>query len=575
MFVSDLIVDVWTAQGIEYVAANPGSTLRGLHESLANHAPNSGGPRVITAPSENIAVGLAHGYAKATGKPMAVMMHDVVGLLRGALNLYWAYLDRVPMVVVGGTGPVEVANRRDYIDWIHTANVQGTAVRDFVKWDDQPADVAGLVASLARAFEISIARPQGPTYLTVDVALQLDTTPDDFAGEQGAPRPTTPAMVDESALRDVAQLLSSADFPIFIAGYTGGDPGTVADLGALANVLGAGVWDTGVRFNLANGHPMNVTGSDAIREADVVVLLDVKDLGDTVFWDFQSQQGLPVRPGARIIDIGQHEAPISSWAQDYGPFIAAERRLSGDARSAVTQLGHLARALIDQQPELRDRVAQRTHRIRSHRARARESWAAAASDSVTSAAAMNISDLATVVWDAVRDHDWVLSAGTAKDWALRLWDVDEHHRHPGKALATATQSTIALGVALAHRGKGRVVVDLQPDGDLLYDPASLWVATNLELPLLVVMVNNRAYWTDWLHQIDVSQQRGRPVATSSVGMALDAPEVDFAGLARAFGWHAEGPISDARSLRPAVVEAAKHVATTGRPALVDALCNRI
>jgi benzoylformate decarboxylase/acetolactate synthase-1/2/3 large subunit len=180
--------------------------------------------------------------------------------------------------------------------------------------------------------------------------------------------------------------------------------------------------------------------------------------------------------------------------------------------------------------------------------------------------------LAAEVWEVVKDTDWVLTAGTASEWAKRTWDFDQPHRHPGRQLGTATQIGISLGVALAHKGTGRLVVDLQPDGDLMFDAGALWVASYYEIPLLVVMFNNRAYYNDWEHQERLARQRGTPVERAHIGMEIDNPAPDFAALARSFGWEAEGPITDPADVRAAVQRAADHVQATGRPALVDVVC---
>ena len=121
-----------------------------------------------------------------------------------------------------------------------------------------------------------------------------------------------------------------------------------------------------------------------------------------------------------------------------------------------------------------------------------------------------------------------MTAGTASEWAKRVWDFDKHYRTPGKQLGTATQIGISLGVALAHKGTGRLIVDLQPDGDLMFDAGALWVASYYELPLLVVMFNNRAYYNDWEHQERLARQRGTPLERAHIGMEIDNPAPDFA-----------------------------------------------
>ena len=172
----------------------------------------------------------------------------------------------------------------------------------------------------------------------------------------------------------------------------------------------------------------------------------------------------------------------------------------------------------------------------------------------------------------MREHDWVLTAGTASEWALRLWDFDRPYRHPGRSLGTATQIGISLGVALANRDSDRLVVDLQPDGDLMFDLGALWIAAYHRLPLLVVMFNNRAYYNDWEHQERIARRRGTPVERAYIGMEIDKPAPDFAAVARALGWHGDGPIDDPDAVQSAVHRAAEVVATERRPALVDVVC---
>lgn len=574
-FVSDQVVDLLVQQGIKYVSFNPGSTCRGLHESLVNYGAERGSaPELLVCPNENLAIGVAHGYAKASGEPMAVMLHDVVGLLRGAMNVYWAYLDRVPMLLLGGTGPVRVADRRDYIDWIHTANVQGSAVREYTKWDDQPCDPAGLFDSLSRAYRMMSTQPQGPVYLAVDVGLQFAEA-DQLDRTSLDPRrltKSTPWTAGSEALNEVAGMLMSARRPVLIAGFVGRDPRAFDGLVQLAELTGAGVWDTNIRLSFPNRHPLNVTGSDALEGADLVVLLDVRDLGDTAFWNFQARHPIELPSTARVVDVGFHDVGTSSWSQDFGPVIPSDLRVSADACDLVLSLIPIYQQLIRHE-NCADLSERRARVMREYHHTTWESFEAARKGS-TQDESLGLDSLATVVWDQIRDEDWVLTAGTAKDWALRTWDFDKPYRHPGKALATATQIGLALGVALAHKGTGRLVIDLQPDGDLLFDPAALWVASYHQIPLLVIVINNRAYWTDWIHQKDIARGRGRDTSTAYVGMELDRPAPDYAGLARSLGWHAEGPVGSMEHMRRAIEKASAVVLKSGAPALVDVVCRR-
>jgi acetolactate synthase-1/2/3 large subunit len=176
--------------------------------------------------------------------------------------------------------------------------------------------------------------------------------------------------------------------------------------------------------------------------------------------------------------------------------------------------------------------------------------------------------LANELWDAIKDEDWVLTACNLQEWVYKLWDFDKSYRHPGQALGTGTQIGVSLGVALAHRGTNRLVVDIQPDGDLMFDAGALWSAAKNDIPLLVVMYNNRAYYNDWEHQIRVAHHRGTPVERAYIAQDISGPEPDFATMAKSMGWYAEGPIEKPADIAPALRRAIAQV-KAGKPALVD------
>jgi acetolactate synthase-1/2/3 large subunit len=174
------------------------------------------------------------------------------------------------------------------------------------------------------------------------------------------------------------------------------------------------------------------------------------------------------------------------------------------------------------------------------------------------------------VWDVIKDEDWVLTANELKHQVRKLWDFDKAYRHPGVELGTSTQIGISLGVALAHRDKKRIVVNIQPDGDLMFDAGALWIAAKYEIPMLVVMHNNRAYYNDWAHQLRMAQLRGTDEAKAHIGMDLYGPEPDFGALARSMGCYGEGPIDNPKDIKPALQRALAEV-KKGRLALVDTI----
>ncbi len=569
---SDVIVKTLADQGVRFVALNPGASFRGLHDSLVNR---SDAPEIILCPHEKIAVNIAHGFAKATGEPMAAVLHDTVGLLHGTLGVFYAYLDRVPVLLFGGAGPMDTTRRRPQIDWIHTANVQGNAIRDYTKWDDQPVSIGAFPEAMARARKVALAEPAGPVYVAFDAALQEDPVVGPIPSfEKDRVGPATRIGPDPAALESVAQALVASRRPIFVVSYAGRDPEAFSQIPELAELVGAGVMDTGIRLNMPNRHPLNITGTNAIEDADLALFLDVKDMTkptaalDSVTRTTRSR----IPEDALIIDIGFNELHISSWVQHYGNLREVDIQVTADTVVALPLLLARCRELISQ--ESSNRATERRARLDSlaavhdHR---QQAWAEEA-QRVADESPVATSRLATEIWEVIRDTDWVLTAGTANDWALRLWDFDRPYRHPGRSLGTATQIGMSLGVALAHRGKGRLIVDIQPDGDLLFDPAALWVASTYRIPMLVVMYNNRAYYNDWEHQIRMAKSRGTPLERAHIGVGISEPYPDFAGIARSFGWHAEGPIDDPNAIRAAIQRAANVVLEQGVPALVDVVC---
>jgi acetolactate synthase-1/2/3 large subunit len=571
---SDVIADLLHRYQLPYAALNPGASYRGLHDSIVNYGGNV--PEMMLCQHEETAVQVAHGYAKASGKPMVAILHNLVGLLHANMAVYYAYIDRAPVFIIGATGPMDESRRRPRIDWTHTASVQGQAVRDYTKWDYQPASVEGIPESFARAYGVMMTQPQGPIYMCYDAWLQEQPL------ESEPPLPPLSSMAvpsrlapDPDTLARAADLLVRAERPVILAEFVGRDPRAFDALVELAETLGAPVWDVNSRLNFPGRHPLNLSMvKEVFEDADLILCLDVRD------WEKPTTQLVSttrritslVPPDCVWVDIGFGDLELSSWAMDYQRLLHAQLRVLADTSVAIPVLTHLCRRHIDTDSGLAKRIGERYRRSAERHELARARWAQQARED-WDASPMTLPRLATEVWDAIRHEDWVLSAGTLEDWTRKLWDFDQPYRHPGKSLGTATQFGISLGVALAHRDAGRLVVDMQPDGDLMFDAGALWVAAKHRIPMLAVMYNNRAYYNDWEHQLRMARQRGTPPERAHIGMDLDDPAPDFAALARSMGWYAEGPISRPDEVGPALRRAIERV-KSGQPALLDTLTQK-
>jgi len=571
---SDVIVDLLHAYELPHAALNPGASYRGLHDSIVNYGRNR--PTMMLCQHEETAVQIAHGYAKASGEPMVAILHNLVGLLHANMAIYYAYIDRAPIFIIGATGPMDETKRRPRIDWIHTAQGQGEAVRNYTKWDYQPHTIDGVPEAFARAYAVMMTEPRGPIYMCYDAWLQEQKLDHEvpLAPRHAAKVPSRLAP-DRAELERAADLIAHARKPVIIAEYVGREAEGFHTLVELAETGGLPVYDVDSRLNFPTRHPLNMSmEKDVFRDADLILCLDVRDWErpTTQLESATRKRSSIVPSGAKWIDIGFGDLELSSWALDYQRLHHAEVRILADTSVAVPALTALLKAKLKGDAKLQSRVRARTAEIAKRSAAKRARWAKESRED-WDASPITLPRLASEVWSAIRNEDWVLTAGTLEEWTRMLWDFDKAYRHPGRSLGTATQFGISLGVALAHRDKKRLVVDLQPDGDLMFDAGAMWVAAKHKIPLLVVMYNNRAYYNDWEHQIRMAKLRGTPVERAHIGMDMDAPAPDFAAMARAMGWYAEGPIDDPSKVAAALRRAIAKV-KAGTPALLDTLTQK-
>jgi acetolactate synthase-1/2/3 large subunit len=252
---------------------------------------------------------------------------------------------------------------------------------------------------------------------------------------------------------------------------------------------------------------------------------------------------------------------------DYCRMQPCSVRALGDTALGVPALIETLEKRIGGDSKLQKKIADRKFEIGK---RHDETWAKWQDDSRKDwdSKPMTTGRLAHEVWDVIKNEDWVLTANTLKHGVRKVWDFDKAYRHPGIELGTSTQIGMSIGVALAHKKHGRLVVDLNPDGDLMFDAGALWMLAKYEIPMLIVMYNNRAYYNDWEHQIRMARLRGTDIEKAHIGMDLFGPEPDFGMLARSMGVWGEGPIEDPKDVRGALERALK-VVKSGKPALID------
>ncbi len=573
---SDVVVDLMKAHDIEYAAFNPGATFRGIHDSIVNYGGNYM-PEVIFCHHEEISVAVAHGYAKAKNKPMIAIAHNMVGLQHASMAIFNAYIDRVPIMVLGGTGPMNSKRRRPRIDWIHTALVQGNQVRDYVKWDDQPYSLADVPDSFIRGYRIATTEPMAPIYINYDADIQEDAiaspveVPD--VSRYAAP---APMQANPEALRRAAQMLVNAQTPLIIADTLGRNPKTLPALIELAELLAMPVVDKGARFNFPTVHPLDVTDGarDLLPKVDVLLALDVGDIfgAITTVSKQTRNSGYLTSPGVKIIGISMSDMLVHSWANDYQALQAVDVPMSADTSVALPELTRLCRELLGNDAKKKAAIEVRQKELAEKHKSRRAKWLA---DAQAKGSQKEISTawLALEIGEAIKREEWVLVNGTSNGWARRLWALTKPNQFLGASggAGLGYGPGASIGAALALKGSGKLPVAIQSDGDMLMTSSALWTAAKHRIPLLMVMHNNQSYYNSEEHGIEVAKFRSRPVENAGIGTHVDDPAIDFATMARSFGVSGEGPVRNPADLRPAVERGLKYVKEKQLPYLVDAI----
>ena len=547
---SDAIAAMLRALDVPYLALNPGASYRGLHDSLVNYLGNKT-PQMLLCIHEEVAVAIAHGYARASDKMMGAVVHSNVGLMHASMAVFNAWCDRQPLLLLGATGPWDANKRRPWIDWIHTCADQGALIRDYTKWDNQPASVQGAYEALLRASQIAQTAPRGPVYINLDVAVQeekigpLPALPDP-ARYQAAPSPAPSAELVAQA----AALLSGAKNPVIMAGRGRRSIESWKARVALAEKLqarvvtdlkGAAIFPTD--HPLHTGTPGMFLAADAaaaIREADVILSLDWNDLAGTLK---QSYGGKPVT--AKVINVSCDQHSHRGWSMDYQALPPSDVYLLTEPDTAVPLLTAACKA----RPALAVKPA--------------------AAPSFPTPTEVSILGVAQALNAATKDGEICITK-------LPLgWNgAYRHFKHPLDYLGAdggggvGAGPGMTVGAALALQGTGRLAVGVVGDGDFLMSVTAIWTAVHYKLPALFIVCNNRSFYNDELHQERVAVERARPVENKWIGQQMSEPDIDIAAMGRAQGAEGIGPITKAEDVLPAVKKGLE-LAHSGKVVVID------
>ena len=570
---ADFMVDIIKSLGIEYIAANPGSSYRGLHESVINYGGNQA-PEFLTCCHEESAVGMAHGYAKIEGKPLGVFLHGTVGMQHATMAIYNAFCDRAPVYMVMGN-MVDATMRRPGVEWVHSAQDAAGTVRDFVKWDDLPASLLHFAESAVRAYKVAMTPPMGPVLLVADSELQERPVGDN--SELRVPKLTlaAPPQGDSGAVAEAARLLVAAEHPVIVTDRVARTPAGLARLIELADALQAPVIDQGGRMNFPSRHPLNQSGraEALIREADVILGLEVTDFWGTInsFREQLERTSTPIaRPTAKLISITANDLYLKSNYQDFQRYTEVDLAMAADGEETLPSLIEAVKRLVTDE---RRRVFQnRGAQLAAAQQRALEQ---ARTDATYAweASPVSTARMCAEIWGQIKDKDWSLVSDVqpwVSDWPRRLWAFDRHYQFIGGAggHGIGYGAPAAVGAALGNRKYGRLSVNIQCDGDLMYAPGVLWASVHNKIPLLSVMHNNRGYHQELMHVQRMADRHNRGITRAHIGTTLVGPYIDYAKLAQSMGLYAEGPITDPKDLGPALRRAIEAV-ERGEPALVD------
>jgi thiamine pyrophosphate-dependent acetolactate synthase large subunit-like protein len=574
---SDFMVDVIKTLDIKYLPANPASSYRGIHESLINYGKNTM-PEFLTCTHEESGVGIAHGYYKIANKPLMTVCHGTVGLMHATMNVYNAFCDRAPVIVLAGND-LDAAHRPPGVPTVHSAQDINAIVRDFTKWDDTPVSAQHFAQSFVRAYQIATTPPCAPVVLSLDDGLAQEPIRD-YGQKLYIPKfvPTAAPQGESGAVREAARLLVNAERPVIVADRAVNTQNGINLLVQLAELLQAPMVRQRGRLNFPTTHYLGRPAS-VIEQADVIIGLELTDYWATVnkFID-NNAEGVgtissAIKPGTMLISIGALQLMTKSNYQEFQRFQSVDVPIAGDVEATLPSLIEAVKLALT--AERKNVIAQRGDAIRKDHEKGRDNVKQAAAIA-WDASPISTARLCMEIYAQIKDLDWSLvpSSGDVSGWPLRLWAMDKHYHWTGTSggYGVGWGAPASVGGALANRDAGRFSVAIQSDGDLMYAPGALWTAARHKIPLLSVMHNNRGYHQEVMHVQRLSNFRNRVANTGNdlgpIGTSIMNPDIEYHKLAESMGWWARGPITDPAALGPAIKEAVA-VVKSGQPALLN------
>jgi len=558
---AEAYLELLAARGVEYLFANAGTDFAPLIEAYAKRgAQGQAAPRPITVPHEIPAVAMAHGYAMVAGRAQAVMVHVIVGAGNAVGGIINAARANVPMLFSAGRNPITEAghsgSRDRPIHWAQESFDQAAMVREFVKWDYELRSASHLETVVDRALTLAHAEPQGPVYLTLPREVLAERQEAiEYADPARMVKPGALVPAPES-VGEAAQILASARNPIIIVKAAGRDPGAVPALVALAEALGAPVFDQFHTYvNFPQDHPLHA-GFDAaphLDSADAVLVIE----SDVPWFPALKHP----RPEARIIHLGVDPLfsryPIRGFAMDVA--------LAGTPRLALKALA----AAVAQRADAAV-VAERRTRWGAEHTRTVEA-AAARARAVQSDSPMDMAWVSRCVGDVLDEQTIVINE----------YDLDATQatfRQPGSYFAAPSSGGLGWGLGAALGAKlaapDKTVICCVGDGAYIFGAptAAHFVSRAYNLPALFVVFNNRT-WNAVKRAVQTHARDGWAVKTDSMPLTALEPAPDYEMVCRASGGHGER-VEDPAQLPDALRRALRIVKDEKRQVLLNVICKK-
>jgi thiamine pyrophosphate-dependent acetolactate synthase large subunit-like protein len=482
------------------------------------------------------------------------------------MAVYNAWGDRVPILLMAGN-VVDATKRRPGVEWYHSAQDPAALLRDFIKWDDQPASLQHFAESMVRAYKIATTPPMEPTLIVAD--LDMQESPIENESELKIPKlsPSIPPQADGNAIREVARMLAAAQSPVILV-----DRGVRSDDGVklmvqLAEAAGAPVVDLNGRMNMPNNHFANLSGmkGQLIRDADFILGLEVNDL-----WGQLNGVGDPyhdfrriAKTDVKVAHITMSDTYMKSNYQDFERYSPVDLSIQGDVQASLpplidaikSEVGSKASGRLDSLKELFQKQQDQTATNATY------GW---------DTSPISTARLAAETWNVIKNENFSLAENGLSGWPNRLWKMTSYQHHMGGSGSAGEGygGPASIGVALANKAKGILTVQFQKDGDLMYSPGTLWTAAHHKIPILKIMFNNRGYHQEVMHLQRMASLHNRRVDTAGIGTTITDPNIDYAKLAASMGMWSAGPITDPSQLN-GVLKQALDVVKSGEPALID------